>query len=194
MNKIETLKCGTTVKIRDLSLDDIEQLHGFFKSLPVEDRRYLRIDVTRKGAIEWRLRTSSSGKDSRVIALVGNDVVAYGALEISPEEWHRHQGELRVLVARGHQRKGLGMFMMRELYLLAARRQVKEVLVKIMGPQKAARSICKRLGFKRESILPDYVLDQDGHLQDLVVMTCDMDALWKELESLYMGSDWQRCR
>lgn len=194
MNKIETLKGGTTVHVRDLSLDDIEQLHGFFKSLPVEDRRYLRIDVTQKGAVEWRLRTSSSGKDARVIALLDDEVVAYGALEISPEEWHRHQGELRVLVSRSHQRKGLGMIMMRELYLVAARRQIKEVIVKMMGPQMAAMSICKRLGFKQESLLHDYVMDQNGNLQDLVVMTCDMDALWRELESLYMGSDWQRCR
>jgi len=50
------------------------------------------------------------------------------------------------------------------------------------------------LGFREEILLPDYVQDQTHKVQDLLIMTCDIDDFWKELESLYLASDWQRTR
>jgi len=84
--------------------------------------------------------------------------------------------------------------MMRELHFLATRRKVEKIIAKIMRPQMAARSVCHKLGFQRESLLPDYVRDRDGQLQDLLIMSCDMAHIQHEIESLYLESDWQRCR
>jgi hypothetical protein len=50
------------------------------------------------------------------------------------------------------------------------------------------------LGFHDELVIPDYVKDQTGKSQDLVIMTCDIQELWKELDQFYMDSDWERCR
>ena len=44
---LESLKNGTAVLLREPTMDDLERSRRFFLSLSPEDRRYLRVDVTR---------------------------------------------------------------------------------------------------------------------------------------------------
>ena len=71
------------------------------------------------------------------------------------------------------------MLMARELYGLANRDKVEEILVRMMRPQVGARQIFKKLGFKEEHVLPEYVKDQKGTKQDLFVLRCELAALWQ---------------
>ncbi|MEE8335942.1 MAG: GNAT family N-acetyltransferase, partial [Candidatus Neomarinimicrobiota bacterium] len=103
-------------------------------------------------------------------------------------------GEIRLLVSEDYRRKSLGMLLARELYLLAISNKVEEIIVKIMKPQAAAINIFKRMGFKQEAVLPDYVKDLGGTKRDLIIMRCDVNEMWKELEEYYEDSDWQRTR
>jgi L-amino acid N-acyltransferase YncA len=84
--------------------------------------------------------------------------------------------------------------MARELFLLAASVKLEEIVVKMMRPQKAARSIFRKLGFRQEAVLPDYVVDLAGKKQDMVFMRCDLEALWREMEDFLATSDWERNR
>jgi ribosomal protein S18 acetylase RimI-like enzyme len=86
------------------------------------------------------------------------------------------------------------MIMVRELYFLAVKKKVEIVVVKMMRPQIAAQRIFRKLGFREELLIPDYVQDQAGEKQDLIVMTSNLKELWNELEHFYSDSDWQRCR
>ena len=76
------------------------------------------------------------------------------------------------------------------------RRRAKrvEIVVRMMRPQIAARSIFRKLGFHEETVLPDYVKDLEGHKQDMILMRCDLQALWNELEDFISTWDWQRAR
>ncbi len=192
--KIETLKDGTNVVLRNLHLDDFDKLMKFYRSLPPDDRVYLKVDVTNRNVVKQRMKLMVDGTVFRIIALHGDEIVGDGMFEISKEEWRKHQGELRVIVARNFQRKGLGMLMMRELYCLAVNKGVDKIVVKMMKPQIGAQNICKKLGFHQESVIKNYVWDQAGDPQDLVIMTCDVKDMWKELEHFYSASDWRRCR
>jgi L-amino acid N-acyltransferase YncA len=194
MEKTETLKDGTKVTIRNLAIEDLDRLMDFYRSLPEEDRKYLRIDVTNRNIVKQRIEAAGSGNIFRIIALEGDNVIADGALELTTEEWRRHQGELRVIVAKEFRRKGVGMIIMRELYFLAIEKKVEKVVAKMMRPQVEARTICRKLGFHEELLIPDYVKDQTGKFQDLVIMICDIQEFWTELDHFYMDSDWQRCR
>jgi len=194
MEKTETLKDGTKATIRNLAIEDLDRLMSFYPSLPEEDLRYLRVDVTNRNIVKQRIEAAESGNIFRIIALKGDSIIADGALELTTEEWRRHQGELRVIVAKEFRHKGVGMIIMRELYFLAIEKKVEKVVAKMMKPQVAARTICKKLGFHEELVIPDYVKDQTGKSQDLVIMTCDIQELWKELDQFYMDSDWERCR
>jgi len=194
MKKTEILKDGTKLIIRTLTIADIDQLMAFYRSLPYDDRKYLKIDVTDKNAVEKRIRDVEEGKAVRVIALHNNDIAAIGVLKFDIDDWHRSQGEMRVVVSREFQRKGLGMIMIRELYLLAAEHKLEKIVAKMMRPQIGARKMCRKLGFHEELFIPDYVKDLEEKNQDLVIMTCDMNDLWHELEFIYHDTDWGRCR
>jgi L-amino acid N-acyltransferase YncA len=194
MDKIEALKDGTKITVRELQVKDLDRLMKFYSALPPEDRKYLRIDVTNKEVVQQRIELAKEGNVFRLVALHKDEIIADGALELSGEEWRKHQGELRVIVARPFQHKGLGMIMVRELYFLAVEKNVDQVIVKMMRPQIAAQRIFRKLGFREELLIPDYVRDMAGEKQDLLIMVCDIKELWKELEHFYTDSDWQRCR
>ncbi len=194
MNKVVHLKDGTEVLIRPLTREDLDSSYAFFQGLPEEDRKYLRVDVDRRDVVERRIRDIDAGKVKRLVALVNDQIVADGALELAGHDWTCHVGELRLIVARPFQRKGLGMLMARELYALAASEKVEQLLVSMARPQVAARSIFRRLGFREEIVLPDHVKDRSGKSQDLILMRCDLEAMWRELETFFADSDWQRAR
>jgi ribosomal protein S18 acetylase RimI-like enzyme len=194
MEKTDTLKDGTKVIIRELNINDLDRLMKFYSELPREDRKYLRIDVTNKKIVEQRIKLTKTGNVFRLVALFKDEIIADGAFELSVEEWRKHQGELRVIVAKPFQHKGLGMIMVRELYFLAVEKKVELVVVKMMRPQIAAQRIFRKLGFREELLIPDYVEDRAGKKQDLIIMTCNIKDLWNELEHFYSDSDWQRCR
>jgi len=194
MEKREVLKDGSEVVVKNLTLEDLDKSIRFFRSLPPEDRKYLRVDVTREELVEKRIRTARERGVARLVALVDDEIVGDGALERFGDGWRAHQGELRAIVAAGFQRKGLGMILLRELYLLAVEKAVKKIVVKMARPQVGARNICRKLGFHEELLIPDYVQDQSGSAQDLIVMTCDTEEMWDRLEQAYASSDWQRCR
>jgi len=192
--KKETLRDGTRVIIRDLHSDDLDKLMKFYRSLPVEDRIYLKVDVTKRRIVEQRIKSIEEGTVFRIITLHEDEIIGDGMFEISKEEWRKHQGELRVIVARPFQRKGLGMLMFRELHSLAMKKDIDKIVVKMMKPQIGAINICKKLGFHKKTVIPNYVWDQADEPQDLIIMTCKPKDLWRELEHSYSDSDWRRCR
>jgi L-amino acid N-acyltransferase YncA len=194
MQKTVKLKDQTEVLIREMTRADLDGSHAFFTSLPEKDRAYLRREVTNREVVERRISESVSGAVMRLVAVADGHIVADGSLETSDEEWKRHVGELRLIVAQPYRRKGVGALMARELYLLAASAKMEEIIVKMMRPQEAALSIFRRLGFHEEALLHDYVQDQAGRKQDLILMRCDLEALWQEIEDLLSSSDWERTR
>jgi acetyltransferase len=194
MDKTERMKDGTEVTIRRIVANDIDRLMEFYGSLPEEDRRYLKFDVTDRKVVAKRLRRIETGDDIRIAAVHGGVVVASGALELSGEAWSKHQGEIRVLIARPFQHRGLGTIMIRELYFVAVQNKIETIVARMMRPQVGAQKVFRRLGFRDETMLPDFVKDLQGGSQDLIVMTCNVKDLWKELDRTFSESDWQRCR
>jgi len=194
MDKTEKLKDGTEVRIRKLVVEDLDRLMEFFQDLPLEDRKYLKFDVTDRKAVAKRLRRVETGDDIRIIAIHGGVVVASGVVELSGEAWSKHQGEIRVIIARPFQKRGLGTIMVRELYFISVQNNLKTIVAKMMRPQVGAQKIFRSLGFREDSLMPDFVKDIKGESQDLIVMTCDIKDLWKQLDRAFSESDWQRCR
>jgi L-amino acid N-acyltransferase YncA len=128
------------------------------------------------------------------VAVAGDQVVADGSLERSPEERKRRVGEVRLIVAPSYRRKGLGRLMARELFLLAASARMKEILVRVMRSQKRTQRIFRRLGFRQETVLPDSAVDPRGENQDMIIMRCDLEAIWLEMEDFLATGDWERTR
>ena len=194
MKKTVTLKDGTEVIIRTLEKDDLDKSFAFFQALPAEDRAYLRSDVTKPEVIRQRIQAIETGQVRRLVAVHGEKIVADGALELEGHGWKEHIGELRLIVARHFQRKGLGALMARELYSLATSENIEEIVVKMLSPQTAARGIFTKLGFHEDATLREYAKDISGTKQDLIVMRCDLKSLWRDMEEYLAETDWQRTR
>jgi RimJ/RimL family protein N-acetyltransferase len=69
--------------------------------------------------------------------------------------------------------------------------KLDRIVVRVMRPQSRAHRIMKRLGFREEFLIPEHVRDQDGAWQDLIIMRCNLEDLWNEMESLVEASDWR---
>lgn len=189
--KTATLKDGTDVEIRNMRPGDVESSYSFFSGLPEEDRRYLRADVTRRDVVERRTTELDSGRVDRLVAVVGDEIIADGTLELQGHGWGDNIGELRLIVARPYQHLRLGTMLARELYYLAMQRKLDRIVVRVMRPQVRAHRIMRRLGFTEEFLIPKHVRDQEGQWQDLIIMRCNLDRLWREMESLVEASDWR---
>ena len=185
------LKDGREVTIRNMRPADVEGSFSFFNALPEEDRRYLRGDVTRRDIVERRTTEIDIGRVDRLVAVVGDEIVADGALELQGHGWGEGIGELRLIVARPYQHLGLGTLLARELYYLAMQHKLDRIVVRVMRPQSRAHRIMRRLGFKEEFLIPEHVRDLDGAWQDLIIMRCNLDELWREMESVVEASDWR---
>ena len=137
---------------------------SFFCELPEEDRRYLRVDVTRRDLVERRTTELDSGRVDRLVAVADDEIVADGSLELQGHGWGDSIGEIRLMVARPYQHLGLGTLLARELYYLGMQHKLDRIVVRVMRPQSRAHRIMKRLGFKEEFLIPEHVRDQDGDL------------------------------
>jgi L-amino acid N-acyltransferase YncA len=166
------LKDGSEVLIRPMASDDLDRSFAFFQTLAKEDRIYLRVDITKRHMVERRIRDMEAGEVRRIVAVVDDKIVADGALELESHGWKADMAELRLIVTHEHQNKGLGQILANELYNMAVAEGVREIVVRVMRPQREALSILRQIGFRNETVLPDYVKDRDGKLQDLVLMRC----------------------
>jgi RimJ/RimL family protein N-acetyltransferase len=191
VDKKVTLKDGSEVTIRNMRPQDVDLSFDFFCDLPEEDRRYLRVDVTRRKLVERRTTEVDGGRVDRLVAVADNRIVADGTLELQGHGWGDSIGEIRLIVARSYQHLGLGTLMARELYYLGMQRKLDRIVVRVMRPQSRAHRIMKRLGFREEFLIPEHVRDQDGNWQDLIIMRCNLDELWREMETLVEASDWR---
>jgi GNAT superfamily N-acetyltransferase len=194
LDKTARLRDARVVAIRQMVPADAEQSLRFFANLPEDDRRYLRADVTRRSVVERRAREVDPDRVVRLVAVDGNTIVADGTLELAGHGWGTNIAEVRLIVARPYQRLGLGTILARELYFLAAERKVDRIVVRMMRPQKGARRIFRQLGFKDEYLIPEHVRDQDGTWQDLIIMRCNLEDLWSEMEGMLEGADLNRMR
>ena len=129
-----TLNDGREVLIRDMRRDDLEPLLVFFQSLPAEDRKYLRVDLTQPEVVAARLADIDMGRARRLVAVAGDVIVGDGALELEGHGWGDDVAEFRLIVSRPFQKLGLGTLLARELFLLAAASRVERIVARFLTP------------------------------------------------------------
>ena len=189
-----TLKDGRQVTVRSMQPTDVDRSFEFFCALPEEDRKYLRVDVTRRRMVERRTTELDRSRTERLVVVHDDEIVADGALHLESHGWGDNVAEILLIVASDWQRYGLGTLLSRELFHLASQCRVDRIIARLMRPQQGAHRIMKRLGFSEEFLIPEHVRDQDGTWQDLIIMRCPLEDLWREMESEFDSSDWRRHR
>ena len=188
--KFETLQDGTTLLLREPIMEDYDASLQFFRDLSPEDRRYLRVDVTKSEVVERRIKQAVSGDVYRLWAFEGDDIAGDGAVEFADEQWRGHIGELRIIVGGKYRRLGLGTLLIRELFDVSEKRELEKVVVKMLEPQLSIRMTCEKLGFRIDSVIHDYAKDQNGEIQSLLIMSCTMDEWFRQMKDFYKEENW----
>lgn len=185
MGKTYKLKDGTQVLVRPLAADDLQKSLAFFRGLTPEERLYLRVDVTDEAVVKKRIENSGLMDVKRIVAEIENEIVADAGLELRPHGWERHLADFRLIVSPRYRRLGLGMIMAEELYEMGLQEQIEEMVIEIMAPQLSAKKIFHRLGFKDDVIIKNFVKDINGKKQDLILMRCNLEEIWDQIEAYF---------
>jgi len=179
MIKASALKDKTPVSIRDLSKEDVDSSLRFFKSLSENERRYLRSKVTEKKHIKNRIESSLSGNIIRRAVFLKDSIIADGSLETFTDEWKEGTGYMRLVLHNNYRNLGAGHILAWDLFQTAYDNKLKRLITKLMRPQTGLTGLYEELGFKHEGLLPNYVIDQLGIEQDMLIMICSLEDLRK---------------
>ena len=182
-----SLRDGTELTIRNLSGDDFQLSYNFFMSIPEDRRKYFRSDVLDVRHIKERCQDTEKGEILRRIALMNNVIVGDTSLEVDTDSWKSGTAYLRLVIDPKQVGKGVQYVLAKDIYEIAQDKNLKKVVAKFMRPQIDLMDIYQKLGFRMEGVLPDYVHDQEGKEQDLVVMVASLDDMRKAYS--FIG-DW----
>ncbi|MFQ6612654.1 MAG: GNAT family N-acetyltransferase [Fidelibacterota bacterium] len=179
METTYSLKDKTIVTVRDLASEDVDASLRFFLSIPENERRYLRSDVTSRKHIEDRIQQALAGKIIRRVVELDGIIIADGSLEILTEEWKDGTGHIRLVIGKDYRNRGAGHILAWDLYHTAYNHKLKRIVTKLMRPQVNTISLFEELGFKVSGLIPDYLVDRMGKAQDMVILVCPLDMLRK---------------
>ena len=185
------LKDGTEVILNLCTTADKKRLLEFFTSLPREDRMFLKADVTDLTFIDNWVHAIDNQTKIAVIAEKDGKIIAQANLRQEWYGWMRHVGEIRVIVAHEHQRKGLGTILTREMFNQSLKRGLDKLEAFVMDNQIAAIKAFKRAGFRKEAELKDHVMDLDGKKRNLIIMTNNVRRLMRKINDLIREHELQ---
>jgi RimJ/RimL family protein N-acetyltransferase len=158
------------VELWPMTADDAEALLEFYRSLPTEDLLYLREDVTKPESMTRWVDGIESEQCWHLLAAYEGRIVADAELDHQYYGWSQHVGEVRLVVDPEFRGSGLSMLMGYEVLAQAADEDLHKVLVQMTIDQQAAIALFEKLGFQREALLKEHVIDQHGQLRDLIMM------------------------
>jgi RimJ/RimL family protein N-acetyltransferase len=182
---------GSAITLRPMQASDKDSLVRFFRSLPEEDRLFLKDDVTQEEVINRWVRELNYDRVLPILAEAEGEIVGNATLHLQPSGWASHVGEIRLVVARSYQRRGLGTVLAREIFHHAVLRGLEKLTALMTEDQVGARKAFERLGFKPEAVLHNHVKDLKGNHHNLLIMTNDVAALWKKIGDLILDSEFR---
>ncbi len=166
------------VTFRSMQTQDKAPFRSFVRSLPRKDNYCLLLDVQDDQEIERWMDGLEPGQSLGVVALEGGCVVGYCNLRINDLPWTRHVGEICMSVSAAYRGRGIGSALAGKVCSTARGRGLQKLWARMAVSQEAAQSVFKSLGFHTEAILADFVKNENGLTEDLVIMSHDFGELW----------------
>jgi hypothetical protein len=184
-DKVVTFKLpdGKEGRIRRPTIDaDLDRLMHFFLHLPPERKLWLRYNVNNHEIAEQRLKAVDGENHWRLVAELDGKIIADGTVDREAYSWMRHVAELRVIVDRAFQETGVLQALCEELVVLAQEAGIEKL--QCMVPVERAKHIknLESIGFKQEVVRKELVKGIDGKLHDVVILSNDLDEVWRRLE------------
>jgi len=170
-----TSKLGSDpVVFRLMTPDDRDSTLEFVKTLPAQDLFYLMHDIRDPAEMNLWVEGIREHRVTAVLAESRGRLLGYGSLTAGHLPWTRHLGEVRLLVSPDQRGKGLGTLLAKEISAVAHDLGLRRIVARLTSNQTPARYLFQHLGFHIEAVLADCIIDNEGHTQDLLIMSYDM--------------------
>lgn len=170
------LKDGSRVILRPMVKEDRDKLLDFFRRVDDRDLMFLRHDVRDPATIDQWVEHLDYRRVFPLIAETDGRIVGNATLHMRKVGWKRHLGNVRIVIAKENQGKGLGTLMVNEIIDLAAEFGLEKLVAEIHLLAPNALATFKKAGFSAKAVFEDLVEDASGQKGDLVVMVCDVLA------------------
>jgi L-amino acid N-acyltransferase YncA len=162
---------GAQMTIRPMVPEDEAALLDFFRSIPAEDRFYLKEDVTDPKIIARWTQTLDYSRVLPLLAFLDGRIVGDGTLHHRRAGARQHIGEVRVVVAPAYRNRGVGRGLLHKLIDIAGDKGLKTLMFEVVADtEPAARHTAQVLGFVPVALLQAHVRDLGGTSHDLLIL------------------------
>jgi RimJ/RimL family protein N-acetyltransferase len=165
---------NTEVSLRLMIPADTHRIVTFARSLPEDDLLYLRMDITKLNVVAQWGQNIKEGRTVTVLGEVNKEIVGYASLHHNEVTWQRHLGEIRMHVGPHYRSRGLGRALGAEIFAIAQDLGLRKIVAQMTPDQKEVITIVERLGFRKEAVLQNFVIDRANQMRDLIVMSYDL--------------------
>jgi RimJ/RimL family protein N-acetyltransferase len=183
---------GREILIRRPGVDrDLDQLLAFYAQLPAAVKNHLRYDVGSNREVgAARLRQLDDQNHWRLVAEIEDGTfVGDGTMDREPFGWIRHIAGIRIVVGVGFDQLGVREAICEELIRLAQKSGIERVETEVLPDHESYIQFLSRLGFEREVVRKNRAKGIDGKLHDLLIMSNDLEGVWKKLEESIQEMD-----
>jgi RimJ/RimL family protein N-acetyltransferase len=176
---------GRELLIRRPEVDrDLDSLLSFYAKLPAAVKNHLRYDVGANREVgAARLRQLDDQNHWRLVAVIEDGTFAGdGTMDREPFGWIRHIAGIRIVVGVGFEKLGVREAICEELMRLAQRSEIERIETEVLPGHESYIQFLTKLGFERELVRKNRAKGIDGKLYDLLIMSNDLEGVWKRLE------------
>jgi len=168
------LKDGTELSMRPLRKEDEKELHQYFLRLPQKEVARLKHDVTDPELISKWIYDLDYDIAFPLVAMDNDRIVANGTLKFNMIGWRKHQGEIRTTVDPEYREKGLSTVLVKNMIEIAKSMGLEQLTAELAPTLDEAYFLFEKIGFKEAAVLKNFIKDQEGTYEDLVVMIMDL--------------------
>jgi acetyltransferase len=164
------LKDGTQLLIRPLRKEDEKSLREYFLRLPAKEVSRLKDDVTDPKVVEKMIFDLDYDVALPLIAFDGDRMVGSATIKFNPIGWRRHQAEIRGTVDPEYREKGLSTCIIEMMMEISRSMGIDQLTAEVSPALDEAYFLCEKVGFKEAAVLKNFIKDQEGNYEDLVIM------------------------
>jgi L-amino acid N-acyltransferase YncA len=169
------LKDGTELSMRPLRKEDEKVLHNYFLRLPPKEVARLKHDVTDPYIVSKWIYDLDYDVVFPLVAMDNDRIVANGTLKFNMVGWRKHQGEIRATVDPEYREKGLSTVLIKNMIDIAKSMGLEQLTAELAPTLDEAYFLFEKMGFKEAAVLKNFIKDQEGTYEDLVVMILDLN-------------------
>ncbi len=152
---------------------------AFLASMPEGDRTFFKEPIDERTPQRW-------GRDQRTVrwlARIEGEDEPVGWLAIEPGTgWRSHVGELRLIVAASHRRRGIGAELARRGLVAGLEMGLRKVTVEVVADKPGDIAMFTAIGFDVEALLRDHFQRPSGTTHDLAILSHMVDEVGEDLE------------